>query len=87
MEREQLRQKLISARMALNELKMKRMEKEQSKGRYSQEQDIGNREEKTEEIESSLQIQNRDNGKDVDILETACFGKFTLPPEAASLLR
>jgi hypothetical protein len=83
-EREQLRQKLISARQALNELKKKRDDRKSLKSSVkTTEQNTSVQEvQRTEEVKCEIEV--IEEQKNVDILETACFGKFNIPKEFAS---
>lgn len=75
-EREQLRQKLISARQALNQLKKKREDRKNNESLAKEsEQNTSVQEVKGTEDEN-FKIESNEEQKHIDILETACFAKF-----------
>lgn len=82
-ERENLRQKLIAARKALQEHKMKLLDRQPSHESPTKQASEQNSSFYNPDINRDLiAVQNSEHKRGVDVLQTACFGQFKLPNEA-----
>lgn len=82
-ERENLRHKLIAARKALQEHKLKLLERQPSHESPSKQSPDQNTSFNNTGLNRDLiAVQNSEEKRGVDVLQTACFGQFKLPNEA-----